>query len=95
MKSKEKYLNLPLLLQGMDFNGNRPSKTENHKILLGCNLLESFVSRFREQTKNMFRQDCVILPERRGRFTCQICKQNILDYKVQLAESLILVQNLL
>ena len=95
MKIKEKYLNLPLLIQGWDFDGNCPSKTENHEILLGCNLLGSYVSRFREQTKKMFRQDSVILPERRGRFTCQICKQNILDYKVQLAESLILVQNLL
>ena len=38
--------------------------------------LGSYVSRFREQTKEMFRQGCVILPDRRGRFTCQICKQN-------------------
>ena len=96
MKFREKYLILLLLLQGWDFDGSCPSKTENHKILLlqkmqsMSPLLGSYVSRFREQTKEMFRQSCVILPETRGRFTCQICKQNILDYKFQLAEYLTL-----
>ena len=93
MKFKEKYIILLLLLQGWDFNGSCPSKTEKHKILLlkkMSPLLGSYVSRFREQTKEMFRQGCVILQDRRGRFTCRICKQNILDYKFQLAESLAL-----
>ena len=54
---------------------------------INSSLLDGYVSRFREQTKKV-RQDCVILPQRGDRFTCQICKQNILDYKFQLAEFL-------
>jgi hypothetical protein len=52
--------------------------------------LEVTFQGFVSKQKEKFRQDCVILPEMGDRFTCQICKQNILDNIFQFAEYLTL-----